>query len=580
MLMAAVTSTSPGTDTTSISTASSGRKGGLDTLFAESFGEEATFAGEAQSHIADKIKGRTAIESDSSASDKAAPAALAATGLSAKTGANAAGKIQTLSRTGRALVQEGVEKIGASLGNRTSPNGIVGAPQDGEIDTAVQSKVADQPSTGLSGNGADKSSQLTNATTETKALDDIDESSEFGSVTSAAAESAVPTGNVKWANLDKSEIPIADKSQQAASVKKVAEDHSSSMKAEKTLKVAGKTEEKAATEANGVGGQSQTAICTLPLVCSTATQQQGPGTAADTDTLFPVTSGASGKNAGIAMAAASKNNKATSIKKTDEDKTKASGPITTEDVASQKPEIDAVKTALASAGNQDSDKGKAQSAAALAMDTGQLHAAAGISGPFTNDLSAKTLIHNAGANPHMAETIFHAVVTAQTGANSIDTPMSGDTAHKTLAVTPTSLEVGVAGGTHGWLKIRAEITDGGAVNTSLSTSSSAGQEMLHRELSSLTAFLQSEHVAVNAVVVQPAISGAGSMNSFAGTGGGQEQSQQSNAQGRESRQDQGSATPSHVQTSMLYNSTGDAGGNDALSSGLYVGGGSWLSVRA
>jgi len=45
------------------------------------------------------------------------------------------------------------------------------------------------------------------------------------------------------------------------------------------------------------------------------------------------------------------------------------------------------------------------------------------------------------------------------------------------------------------------MTDGGVVNASVSAVSSAGQEMLHRELPALTAYLQEEKVAVNAVAV-------------------------------------------------------------------------------
>ena len=70
-----------------------------------------------------------------------------------------------------------------------------------------------------------------------------------------------------------------------------------------------------------------------------------------------------------------------------------------------------------------------------------------------------------------------------------------------LTATPTSLEVGIQNGTHGWLKVRAEMADGGVVNASVSAASSAGQEMLHRELPALTAYLQEEKVAVNAVIV-------------------------------------------------------------------------------
>lgn len=75
------------------------------------------------------------------------------------------------------------------------------------------------------------------------------------------------------------------------------------------------------------------------------------------------------------------------------------------------------------------------------------------------------------------------------------------TPHQMLLATPTTLEVGLPSGTQGWLRIRAEMTDGGSVNASLSSANAGGQEMLHRELPNLTAYLQQERVAVNSVVV-------------------------------------------------------------------------------
>ena len=85
---------------------------------------------------------------------------------------------------------------------------------------------------------------------------------------------------------------------------------------------------------------------------------------------------------------------------------------------------------------------------------------------------------------------------------------SVDGTPRMLASTPTSLEVGIQNGTHGWLKVRAEMTDGGVVNASVSAAASAGQEMLHRELPALNTYLQEEKIAVNAVVVHAAPSAA------------------------------------------------------------------------
>jgi hypothetical protein len=147
--------------------------------------------------------------------------------------------------------------------------------------------------------------------------------------------------------------------------------------------------------------------------------------------------------------------------------------------------------------------------------------------------------------------------------------------------SPTALEVGVPNGTHGWLKIRAEMTSGGMVDASLSTSSSSGQEMLHRELPSLTTFLQNEHVAVNTVVVQPAATAGADFRGLAGGMNGDGRGQaQSGSQGGESRQETAGALLNHSESAKSYVSVPGIGGNDLLSPASYVGGGGWLSVRA
>jgi hypothetical protein len=165
------------------------------------------------------------------------------------------------------------------------------------------------------------------------------------------------------------------------------------------------------------------------------------------------------------------------------------------------------------------------------------------------------------------------------GAVGADTGMS----HRTLLATPTALEVGVSNGTQGWLKIRAEMTDGGVVNASLSSGSSAGQEMLHRELPALTAYLQEERVSVNTVVV-PANAAAGTESRSAGgmDGEGGGQARQSGGQGGGGER-QGSIyrtaadRADEIPTYMGLNGVGE----DGLSSAkTYAGGGSWLNVRA
>lgn len=146
-----------------------------------------------------------------------------------------------------------------------------------------------------------------------------------------------------------------------------------------------------------------------------------------------------------------------------------------------------------------------------------------------------------------------------------------DGGHRTLAATPTVLEVGIPNGTQGWLKVRAELA-GGGVNASVSAASSAGQEMLHRELPAMTAYLQQEKVAVNSLVVHtPA---GGMLRSLSGGpssgSGGQMQGQD---QGRSGRQ-----AVVMANESFFDGHVSDV--DDVLTTTQNLRGGGWLSVRA
>jgi hypothetical protein len=198
-----------------------------------------------------------------------------------------------------------------------------------------------------------------------------------------------------------------------------------------------------------------------------------------------------------------------------------------------------------------------------------------VSGNMPGDLTAPSLPH--------ADAVAHAA--AFTGSKEQDGPAvvgaSMDGMPRLLTATPTSLEVGIQNGTHGWLKVRAEMTDGGVVNASVSAASSAGQEMLHRELPALTAFLQEEKVAVNAVVVHAAGTGAASSNSAGGTNGeGGGQTQQKSNQQEEQRQNAGSMASGRADEAMGYPGLSEIGENGLLASAGYAAGGSWLNVRA
>lgn len=146
-----------------------------------------------------------------------------------------------------------------------------------------------------------------------------------------------------------------------------------------------------------------------------------------------------------------------------------------------------------------------------------------------------------------------------------------------LAATPTSLEVGIANGTHGWLKIRAEM-EGGVVTASLSPGSMAGQEMLHRELPSLAAYLQEEKLGVNTLVLKPAemldTMGANSGGSLQRQGQSSQQRSDSARDGVGAGDESGLGGP---QQGAIYEGWNGFGGGFLPAMADNVG--SWLNVR-
>lgn len=192
--------------------------------------------------------------------------------------------------------------------------------------------------------------------------------------------------------------------------------------------------------------------------------------------------------------------------------------------------------------------------------------------------------HAATAGPHGTGDSMH-LQDVHTGVgappSTMDASTSMDVAHKTLHATPATLEVGFADGSRGWLKIRAEMAERGGVNASLSAASSSGQDILHKELPSLTAYLQSEHIAVNRVIVQPAPAIVSDPRAFAGgmNHEGRDQSRQSGGQGAESRENASRTVSSRLEQNRFSGVT-ESRGDESLSSFPYLRGGSWLSVRA
>jgi hypothetical protein len=149
-----------------------------------------------------------------------------------------------------------------------------------------------------------------------------------------------------------------------------------------------------------------------------------------------------------------------------------------------------------------------------------------------------------------------------------------------LKATPTTLEVGIQDGTHGWLKVRAEMADGGVVNASVSAASSTGQEMLHRELPAITAYLQQEKVAVNAIAVHTPLGAGAEQGSTTGMDGAGGQTPQGGHEGSEPQQNIRRGLPAGTDEAMAYQSLHGVDEDGLLSLATYASGGSWLSVRA
>lgn len=151
--------------------------------------------------------------------------------------------------------------------------------------------------------------------------------------------------------------------------------------------------------------------------------------------------------------------------------------------------------------------------------------------------------------------------------------------HGTITATPTALEVGVPGGSHGWLKVRAELGGDGKVQASMTSNSAAGTEALRRELPQLTSYLHQEQVHLSSVVVHAPQAATELSNQASSDSRGQAMNGGSPDahRGDAGREDSGS---SHSQERrMQTTSVMDGEGDLPVPGGFGIAGG-WLSVRA
>ena len=141
---------------------------------------------------------------------------------------------------------------------------------------------------------------------------------------------------------------------------------------------------------------------------------------------------------------------------------------------------------------------------------------------------------------------------------------------KTFVSTPRVLEIGMADGTHGWLRVRAEMGGDGQVQAQFTAASAGAAAELHKVLPGMQAYLASEQVGVRSIVVSAADRSAGAGDVSAGHGG--------DGARRESSGDRPENLAALMPVSEFGSDAGGAGLPAALFSGSAMSGG-WLSVR-
>jgi hypothetical protein len=174
-------------------------------------------------------------------------------------------------------------------------------------------------------------------------------------------------------------------------------------------------------------------------------------------------------------------------------------------------------------------------------------------------------------------------------------PHATDSAPQVIASTPVRLDVGVFNETHGWLRIRAELGSGGAVNASVTTIDSA-HDALRTAVPEITSYLGVESVRISSLEVHRFADGFGASDAMGRSEGQSDSGQQRSEQGEDRQQQAGEVAQRVLVDStkdlMSDNSSGrveriDVQGRNALSiassaawGSRYSGRGTCLSVCA
>ena len=150
--------------------------------------------------------------------------------------------------------------------------------------------------------------------------------------------------------------------------------------------------------------------------------------------------------------------------------------------------------------------------------------------PSATEFSVTQTITGGQISPplHLSDTTRTFTVSANGGHFQVSSGNSSSTIAPSLTPATTSgpsrLEVGIFDGTHGWLKVRAEITGTGDIATSLTVKAPAVQA-LHAAVPEIAGYLQSEGINiarldVHSAPIQTLPGAAGEFLSNSGSGSG------------------------------------------------------------
>ena len=191
-----------------------------------------------------------------------------------------------------------------------------------------------------------------------------------------------------------------------------------------------------------------------------------------------------------------------------------------------------------------------------------------------------------GAHGAVAATTSAAKTAEVTASAKVADTSTAGTDLKTLVATPNVLEVGIASGTHGWLRVRAELGQMGEVTASVAAASAGAAEGLHKELPAISAYLAGERVGVSSLVVNAMEKGAGAQDAAMNNGAGAQTGTNTGTNSGTSQRGQGSTAGKAQAVSGAEGVSDEGTAFDFGLSGVNLpaavfanGSGSWLSVR-